>query len=150
MPQNIFFHELVIFWSGKKNDAKTLFSTLHPLSLVIFATATVLAFVLLRNFRFNSQCYTQCEATPTQKLARGWCRDLSLLLVQKITKGIHSCRPASLNCPNAHKHVIIINMHKQVTMIIAQKCKIMIIVHKHIIVIIAHKHINQDYCTKLY
>ena len=46
------------------------FSNLHPLSLVIFATATVLAFVLLRNSRFNFHCYTQREATPTQNLAR--------------------------------------------------------------------------------
>ena len=49
---------------------QTFFSTLHPLSTVIFATATVLAFVLLRNSRFNFDCYTQHEATPTQKLAR--------------------------------------------------------------------------------
>ena len=34
---------------SQKNDAKTLFSTFHPLSTVIFATATVLAFVLLRD-----------------------------------------------------------------------------------------------------
>ena len=47
-----------------KNDAKTLFSTLHPLSTEIFATAAVLAFVLLR----DSMLYT--EATPTQKSAR--------------------------------------------------------------------------------
>ena len=48
MPQNAFPpHELTIFWSAKKNDAKTLFSTLHPLSWVIFATATAVAFVLL-------------------------------------------------------------------------------------------------------
>ena len=53
-----------------KNDAKTLFSTLHPLSMVIFATATVLAFVLLRNSRFNFHFYTQREAMPTQKSAR--------------------------------------------------------------------------------
>ena len=53
-----------------KNDAKTLFSTLNPLSTVIFATATVLAFVRLRNSRFNFHCYTQREATPTQKSAR--------------------------------------------------------------------------------
>ena len=33
---------------------------------------TVLAFVLLRNSRFNFHCYTQCEATPTQKSARKW------------------------------------------------------------------------------
>ena len=44
----------------------------HPpsLSTVIFATATVLAFVLLHNSSFNFHCYTQREATPTQKLAR--------------------------------------------------------------------------------
>ena len=46
------------------------FSTLHPLSTVIFATTTVLAFVLLRNSRSNFHCYTQREAMPTQKLAR--------------------------------------------------------------------------------
>ena len=54
-----------------KNNAKTLFSpTLHPLSPVIFATATVVAFVLLRNSRFNFHCYPQRETTPTQKLDR--------------------------------------------------------------------------------
>ena len=56
----------------QKNDAKTLFflSTLHPLSTVNFAAATVLAFVLLRDSRFNFHCYTQHEATPTPKSAR--------------------------------------------------------------------------------
>ena len=44
--------------------------TLHPLSTVIFATATALAFVLLRNSSFNFHRYTQREATPTQKSAR--------------------------------------------------------------------------------
>ena len=29
-----------------------------------------MAFVLLHNARFNFHCYTQCEATPTQKLAQ--------------------------------------------------------------------------------
>ena len=71
MPQNAFFlrtHDLLV---SQKNDAKTLFSpTLHPLYTVIFATATVLAFVLLRNSRFNFHRYTQREATPTQKSAR--------------------------------------------------------------------------------
>ena len=38
--------------------------------MVIFATATVLAFVLLRNSRFSFHCYTQREVTPTQKSAR--------------------------------------------------------------------------------
>ena len=72
MPQNKKFlqtHDLVN--KKQKNEAKTLFfSTLHPLSTVIFATATVLAFVLLRDSRFDFHCYTQREATPTQKSAR--------------------------------------------------------------------------------
>ena len=45
------------------------FPTLRPLFTVIYATATVLAFVLLHNSRFNFHCYTQREATPTQKSA---------------------------------------------------------------------------------
>ena len=54
-----------------KNDAMTLFSpTLHPLSPVIFATATVVAFVLLRNSRFTFHCYAQHETTLTQKSAQ--------------------------------------------------------------------------------
>ena len=78
MPQDTFFPQrnrdhLV----SQKNDWKTLFfPTLHHLSTVIFATATVMAFVLLRNSRFNFHCYTQCEATPTQKLAQKWLRPL--------------------------------------------------------------------------
>ena len=102
-PKTHFFHELAIFWSTKKKkkkkDAKTLFSflffpTLHPLSPVMFLTVTVVAFVLLRNSSFNFHCYTQCEATPTHKSG-----DLSRFLARKITKGIHSCKPASLNSP---------------------------------------------------
>ena len=98
-PKHTFFTKLRS--SGQpKNSAKTLFFyTLHSLSLVIFATATVAAFVLLRNSRFNFHCYTQREATPTQKSAWKWCCDPSRLLAWKITKGIHSCKPASLNCP---------------------------------------------------
>ena len=77
-----------------KNDAMTLFfPTLHPLSPVIFATATVVAFVLLRSYMFSFYCYTQREATPTQKSARKWCFDLSRLFARKMTKGIHSCKP---------------------------------------------------------
>ncbi len=53
-----------------KNDAKTIFPTLHPLSTVIFATETVLAFVLLRDSRFNFHCYTKREATQTPKSTR--------------------------------------------------------------------------------
>ena len=98
-PKMRFFHEILIFWSAKKGCKDTFFSTLHPLSLVIFATATVAAFALLHNSRFNFHCYTQRGATPTQKSARKWRYDFSRLLVRKITKGIHSCRPASLNRP---------------------------------------------------
>ena len=57
------------FWSSGqlKNDAKTLFSTDHHLSHVIFANATVVAFVLLQNSRFCFHCYTQHEANPPRK-----------------------------------------------------------------------------------
>ena len=34
---------------------------------------------------------------PTWKLAQKWCCDLLRLLAQKISRGIHSCKPASLN-----------------------------------------------------
>ena len=97
MPQNAFFpwtHDLL---ASQKTRQRHFFSTLHPFSLVIFATATILAFVLLRNSRFHFHCYTQHEAMPTQKSAQKWCRDLLQLLAQKITKG--SCKPASLNRP---------------------------------------------------
>ena len=70
MPQNAFFlwtHDLLV---SQKTMQRHFFSTLHPLSSVIFATATVLAFLLLRNSRLNFHCYTEREATPTQKSAQ--------------------------------------------------------------------------------
>ena len=70
MPQNAFFLRTRDFLVSQKTTQRHFFSTLHPLSTVFFATATVLAFVLLRDSRFNSHCYTQREATPTQKSAR--------------------------------------------------------------------------------
>ena len=101
MPQIAFFpltHNLLV--SQKTMQRPPFFlSTLHPLSLVIFATATVLAFVLLHNFRFNFHCYIQDEATPTQKSSRRWRCDLSRLLAWKITKGIHLCKFASFTEP---------------------------------------------------
>ena len=96
MSQNNFFPQPRDLRSTKKLCKDTFF---HLLSPVIFATATVVTFVLLCNYRFNFHCYTRCEAMPTEKLAQKWCCDLSWHLVQKITKGIHSCKPASLNCP---------------------------------------------------
>ena len=59
----------------------------------------MVTFVLLCNSRFNFHCYTQREAMPTQKSAWKWHCNLSRLLTQKITKGIHLCKPASLNRP---------------------------------------------------
>ena len=44
------------------------FPTLHPLSPVIFATTTVVAFVLLCNSRFNFHCYTQHEANAYSEI----------------------------------------------------------------------------------
>ena len=70
MPQNAFFLQTRDLLVSQKMMQRHFFSTLHPLSMVIFATATVLAFVLLRDSRFNFHCYTQREATPTQKSAQ--------------------------------------------------------------------------------
>ena len=70
MPRNAFFLRTRDLLVSQKTMQRHFFSTLHPLSTVIFATATVLAFVLLRNSRFNFHCYTQREAMPTQKSAR--------------------------------------------------------------------------------
>ena len=71
MPKNAFAgsttRDLLI--SPKTTQRHFLF-TPHPLSTVIFATATEMAFVLLRSSNFNFHCYTEREATPTQKSAR--------------------------------------------------------------------------------
>ena len=57
-PKRIFAPMKLRSSGQPKNDAKTFFSpTLHPLSLIIFTTATVAAFVLLCNSRFNFHCY---------------------------------------------------------------------------------------------
>ena len=69
-PKMYIFHELAIFCSAENRCKDTLFSILHHLSPVIFANATVLAFLLLLGYRFNFHCYTQREPTPTQKSAR--------------------------------------------------------------------------------
>ena len=49
MPQNAFFSQNCNLLVSQKTMQRHFFSTLHPLSPVIFATATVVAFVLLRN-----------------------------------------------------------------------------------------------------
>ena len=70
MPQSAFFLRTRNLLVRQKKTQRHFFSTLHPLTTVIFATATVLAFVLLRDSRFSFHCYTKREATPTQKSAR--------------------------------------------------------------------------------
>ena len=100
MPQNASLFFINSRSSGQKKDKKEdFFSTLHPLSTVIFATATVLAFVLLRNSRFNFHCYTQREATPTQKSARKCAATSRDFLRERLQNRIHSSKPASLNRP---------------------------------------------------
>ena len=90
-------HSKHVSW---KNDAKTPFSILHHLSPVIFANTTAVAFALLHNSSFTFHCYIQREPTPTQKSA--WKCQLQPFVTscaKGITKGIHSCKPASLNRP---------------------------------------------------
>ena len=89
----------MIFWSAKKTRCKDFFHLPFPFHSIFFANATVLAFVLLCNSRFNIHCDIQREAMPTQKSAQKWRYNLSRLLAWKITKSIHLCKPASLNCP---------------------------------------------------
>ena len=73
MPPNAFFSQaLVIFWSDRKNDAKTP-PPLPPPSSITFPlqflqTQQCWYFVLLRNSRFSFHCHTQ--RAPTQKSAR--------------------------------------------------------------------------------
>ena len=61
MPQNAFFLRTRNLLVSQKTMQRHFIFTLHPLSTVIFATTTVLAFVLLRNSSFNFHCYTQRE-----------------------------------------------------------------------------------------
>ena len=49
---------------------------------------------------------------PTQKSAQKWCCDLSRLLAWKITKGIHSCKPALLNRPVQEICLLNTDFHK--------------------------------------
>ena len=67
-PKTHFFLRTRDLLISPKTTQRHFLFTLHPLSTAIFATATVLAFLLLRNSNFN--CYTQHEVTPTQKSAR--------------------------------------------------------------------------------
>ena len=102
MQKNKFFHELAIVWSAKKwsKDTFFLFSITFPLQ------------ILQMQQQWHFHCFAILGSTSidihsvTQRLLRsqpgsGSC-NLSWLLAQKIMKGIHSCKPAWLNCPISH------------------------------------------------
>ena len=106
MPPNTFFPQTRDLLVNQKMTQRHFLSTLHPLSVVIFATATwwhLYCFAILGSTSIVIHSMKQC-------ILRNWpgsgsC-DLSRLLVQKITKGIHSCKPASLNRPIGNKYWI--------------------------------------------
>ena len=54
---------------SQKTMQRHFISTLHPLSTVIFANCNSIGICTVCNSRFNFHCYTQHEATPTQKSA---------------------------------------------------------------------------------
>ena len=93
--------------SRETMQLRHFFSILHRLSPVILANATVAALALLHNSRLNFHCYTQHEPTHAQKSAWKWQLRPFVTSCEKDykrhslmqTKGIHSCKPALLNCP---------------------------------------------------
>ena len=96
--KNAFFPRTRDLLVSRQMTQRHFFPIPRHLSPVILANATIVSFVLLRNYRSNFHFYSQCEPTPNQKSARKCC-NLSRHFTRKITKGIHSCKPASLNCP---------------------------------------------------
>ena len=68
-PETHFFHAFFHLLVSQKMMQRHSFSTVHPLSPVIFATATVVAFVLLRNSRFSFHCYSFIHSVK-QRLLR--------------------------------------------------------------------------------
>ena len=89
--------------SQKTTQRHLFFSTLHPLSTVIFATETVLAFVLLLDSRFNFHCYTQREATPTQKSARK-CAATSRDFLRERLQSAFTLANSFAESPNIHSY----------------------------------------------
>ena len=67
-----FTHELAIFWSAEKWCRHFFPHPPSPFPCNCFANATVVAFVLLHNSRFNFHCYTQQEPALSQKSAQKW------------------------------------------------------------------------------
>ena len=108
MPQNSFFLRTRDLLISPQTTQRHFLFTLHPLSTVIFATATVLAFVLLRNSNQLPLLYTALSNAYSEIGPEVRC-DLSRLLSRKITKRIHSSKPASLNRltdPRSLKYVL--------------------------------------------
>ena len=110
MPQNAFFprtHDLLVSLKRKRKKRKKekkktqrhFFSTLHPLFPVIFATATVLAFVLLLNSRFNFPCYTRRRMQRLLRYRPGSVScDLSRLLARKIKRTLTCANQLRWKC----------------------------------------------------
>ena len=90
-PKHIFFLHTRDLLVGRRTMQRHLFSILHHLFPVILANTTVVPFVLLCNSRFNFHCDTHLLRNRPgiwQLLPLAW----------KITKDIHLCKPALLNC----------------------------------------------------
>ena len=122
MPQDAFFHELTIFWWAK-NDTKTFFS--HPPSPFPgnFCNCNS-GGVLLCNSRFKFHCYTQHEATPTQKLARKWRCNLSWLLMQKDYKGHSLVQTSFTEPPNKYTTLVDIKKMHYKKLVTHESCRI--------------------------
>ena len=75
MPKNAAFSPRLNLQSSgqpKTMQGHFYFRIFYHLSLVIFACATEMAFVLLHNSTFNFHCYTHRQPTPTQRSAQKW------------------------------------------------------------------------------
>ena len=92
-----FSHAIMISSSAEKRCKDTFPHPPSPFLSAIFAYATEVAFVPLHNSRFNFQCYAQREQKPLRNWPRSGSCNLSRLLAQKITKGIHSLTHTSFS-----------------------------------------------------
>ena len=135
MPQNAFFPRTRDLLVSQKMIQSNLFPTLHPLSTVNFATAIVLAFVLLRDSRFNVNCYTQREATPTrksaQKCAATSCDFLCERLQSAFTRA-NQLRWIAQYTNMAHAHHRILKQHYQNFTEITQHSIFLLVIVKRI------------------
>ena len=99
MPQTHFFHAFMIFWSAKKMMQRHFFPPSIPFP----------GYFLQLQQQWQMHCFSILGSTSIvihsvkQHLLRNQTGsdscDLLWLLAWKIAKGIHSCKPASLNRP---------------------------------------------------